>query len=299
MKIRSIAVTGGNGGLGHAVVKDLSRTADVTALDIRPGAPGVNSRYCDVSHLQSLMAALQGHDAVVHAAGMLQPDDPPEEMFRINVMGAWNVLHAAQELGIGKVVLISSECASGIINISRVRQVPPDYLPIDEAHRLQPVDTYGLTKQVCEVAAQAFARRGRTQVVVLRPMLILMPGMEAFTARTREIDDPDLWSYVELGDVVSAARLALAYEGAAFDCFYISAPDTFSREETLAFMGRKFGGLPEIRNARLYQENPHAAIWDLTRSREVLGLEPASDWRKFIAGAKDTAPPPGGNQRRI
>ena len=123
MNVQSVAVTGGNGALGRAVVQDLTGCARVRAIDIKPGAAGVRSRYADILEPEALLMALEGHDAVVHIAAMLQPGDPPKQMFQTNVLGTWNLLHTAEALRIRKVVLISSECASGIININRMPQV--------------------------------------------------------------------------------------------------------------------------------------------------------------------------------
>lgn len=290
MRQQSIAVTGGNGVLGNAIVRDLSLDAKVTSLDITPGQPGVHSRYTDILAMDSLRTALAGHDAIVHVAALLLPGDSQEKMFNVNVVGTWNLLQVAEELAIRKVVLLSSECSSGIININGMRQSRPDYLPIDEAHPLRPLETYGMSKQLNEVTAQAFARRGEMQIVALRPTLVLVPGMEESVRRIRKADDRDLWSYVELCDVVQAARLALDYDGPAFDSFYLSARDTFSPEETLTFMARKFGGLPEIRDVGLFEDNPHAAIWDMRRSENLLGLKPESDWRRFTANVTPAIP---------
>jgi len=289
MLYKSIAVTGGNGSLGRAIVEDLSVDAKVTSVDVMPGRPGVRSRYADVLCMKALGEALSGHDAIVHVSALLLPEDPQDKMFQVNVVGTWNVLQVAEQLGIRKVVIMSSECSSGIININRMPQARPQYLPIDEDHPLSPLETYGLSKQLNEITAQCFARRGAMQIVALRPTLILTPGMEEFVQSVRERDDPDLWSYVELRDVVRATRLALDYDQQTFDCFYLSASDTYSREETLAFMERKFGMLPEIRQPDLYRDNPHAAIWDLSRSRELLGFEPESDWRQFISNRRSSA----------
>ncbi|MEX0808178.1 MAG: NAD(P)-dependent oxidoreductase [Dongiaceae bacterium] len=283
MAYERIAVTGGNGALGNAIVRDLMTDHEVTSLDITPGRPGVRSRYVDVLSLDALKSALERQDAVVHVAALLQPHDPREKMFQVNTLGTWNVLEAARDLGIRKIVMMSSECASGVISLWRSSPPCPDYLPIDEAHPLRPREPYGVSKQVGEITAQSYARDGGIQIVALRPTLIIMPGMTSYIERVRAIDDPDLWSYVELADVVRAARLALGYQGPPFDVFYLSARDTFSPEETLTFMRRKFGRLPELRQPGLYADNPYAAIWDLRRSETLLGLEPQSDWRRVLA----------------
>ena len=286
MTYGSIAVTGGNGRLGREIVHDLSGSSSVTSVDMRPGPAGSRWRQADILSPDQLRTALQGHDAIVHAAALLLPTDPVEKLFEANVVGTWNVLRVASELGIGRIVLISSECSSGIINITGVGNASPDYLPVDEDHPLRPSDTYGLTKQLAEVTATSFARRGAMQVVALRPTLIVTPEMAGYVASVRRKDDPDLWSYVELRDVVQAVRLALDYEGPPFAAFYLSARDTFSPEQTLVFMKRRFGRLPEVRSPQLYEQNPHAAIWDLSRSERLLGFRPESDWRRLLAGAK-------------
>ena len=198
----------------------------------------------------------------------------------------WNVFEAARDLGIRKIVTMSSECASGIINVYRRPPPCPDYLPVDEAHKLRPPETYGLSKQLNEITAQSFVRRGGMQIVALRPTLVLNPEMGDYVERARSIDDPDLWSYVELQDVVQATRLALDYDGPPFDAFYLSARDTFATEATIPFMERRFGRRFEIRDERLYRDNPHAALWDLRRAESLLGFKPESDWRRLVAARR-------------
>ena len=46
------------------------------------------------------------------------------------------VLQAARDVGIRKIVLLSSECATGVLRITDGPRSSPDYLPIDEAHPL-------------------------------------------------------------------------------------------------------------------------------------------------------------------
>ncbi len=291
MRFDSVAVTGGNGALGQQVVQDLSHYTRVTSLDIVPGPEDVRTRYADILSLDSLREALTGQDAVVHLAALLLPEDPQDKLFHVNVMGTWNVLRAASDLGIKKVVILSSECSSGIINISQSPLARPDYLPVDEAHPLRPLDHYGVSKQIGEVIAQSFARQGEMQVTALRPTLIIMPGWECYIERVRAVDDDGLWSYVMDEDVVQAVRLALELDRDSFDCFYLSARNTFAQEETLSFMERKFGGPLEVRNPELYARNPHAAIWDLSHAEQILGFDPKGDWRAFINGRNDAKPP--------
>lgn len=281
MRFEKIAVTGGNGALGQFVARDLGQDALVTCLDLKAGPKGVRSRFADVTSLTQLMEAMSGHDAVVHLAALLTIDHSEEQILTVNTVGTWNVLEAALRLGIRRVVLLSSECSSGIITIRHHSRAVPRYLPIDEAHPLEPAEAYGLSKQIGEVCAQSYAHRG-LEVIALRPTLILMPWMRDYVEGVQGKEDPDLWSYVEASDVVQGIRRALTIKHRGFNAFYLSAEDTLSSEPTLDFLKRAYGVLPEIRKPDLFRSNPRAAMWDLEHSRRVLGFEPQSDWRRLL-----------------
>ena len=282
MPFSAVAITGGSGAVGRVVAQSLSASVDVTSVDVVPAPKGLRWRKADVTRAAEVRSALSGHDAVVHLAALIQPEDPEPEMFRVNVFGTWNVLRAARELGIRRVVLISSETVSGVINITNVERSKPDYLPIDERHPLRPRETYGTSKQMGEVMAESFARRGDLEVVVLRPTLILMPGWEEYVVEARGKDEPNLWSYVLVWDVAAAVQLALTRETGPFAAFYISAADTFSPEPTLTFMQREFGTIADIRRPELFEESPHSAIWDISEAERILGFVPSYDWRDFL-----------------
>jgi len=271
MPFASVAITGGSGAVGRVIAKELGDSADVSSVDVVAAPTGVRWRQADLMCPAGLRSALEGHDAVVHLAALIQPEDPEEEMFRVNVLGTWNVLRAARELGIRRVVMVSSETVSGVVNITNVPRSKPDYLPIDESHPLRPRETYGTSKQLGEVMAESFARRGDIEIVVLRPTLILMPGWEEYVVEARGKDEPNLWSYVLVRDVAGAVRLALERETGPYEAFYISAADTFSPEPTLAFMQRKFGAIEDIRRPEVFEANPHAAIWDISKAERILG----------------------------
>ena len=87
-------------------------------------------------------------DAVVHFAAipriMITPDN---EVYRINVMGTYNVLEAATKLGIPKVIIASSETTYGIVFANGHRD--PEYFPLDEDYPVDPMDSYAMSK-ICQ-----------------------------------------------------------------------------------------------------------------------------------------------------
>lgn len=136
-------------------------------------------------------------------------------------------------------------------------------------------------------------RRG-LEVIILRPGLIVFPEMRHPALRSgAQPDDPDLWWYVEPGDVAAAFRLALEADSIRNDAFLIGAADTRSSEPTLRLVQRRYGRLPEIRKPELYAAQPNAAVFDISHARDVLGYRPTSDWRRWDPETPSaTAPAP-------
>jgi UDP-glucose 4-epimerase len=324
-----VLVTGGAGRLGRYVVKELAGHCRVSVLD-RPGAspPAANlsadvhdrterpaapiGLSVDVLDLDALSVAMQGHDAVVHLAAIdSSVTAAPEAVFDANVRGTWNALHAADRAGVGKVVICSSVSATGIDYTNP--QLPPLYLPVDEAHPLRPSQAYGLSKQLDELIGRSFGSRGRMEVTCLRPSWVLFPeAARRVIGHRRGAVPPDpssnpvapsgrhreplplLRSYVSPEDAARAFRLALELRGAPYDVFLITARDTFETEPTLAHLERTYGRLPEVRKPEVYEANPHASAFDISRAREILGWSPSSGWNEFAArfdkGAEDSQP---------
>ncbi len=303
MNFDRVAVTGGSGRLGRVVVEEIARHAEVTVLDLAPGESAHPHVTLDVRDLPAVFRALDGHDAVVHLAAIDDGvDAPPEVYFETNVMGTWNVLHAAHELGIARAVVASSVAATGI---GRGEGAPrPQYLPVDEAHPLNPGGTYSLTKEIVEATARGFARRGVTRVACLRPTLIVrdeVAGQIDAIARGAAYDTshlvepfagplPLLRNYISSRDTARAFRRALEADAEPYDIFFVSARDTIGHVDSLAYARKTFGdAMPQIRRPELYARDPHAGLIDISHARDRLGWEPEGDWNTFVAGREKLA----------
>ena len=118
-----VAVFGAAGWLGRAIIANMAEKHDVRAVDF--SAESWNSWddvdgvwqgekvYGDITDFASVDAALEGVDAVVHAAvyaagtpGGYGTDD--EKPFSINLKGLWNVLEAARQRQVERIVHIGS-----------------------------------------------------------------------------------------------------------------------------------------------------------------------------------------------
>ncbi|MDH3673051.1 MAG: NAD(P)-dependent oxidoreductase [Gammaproteobacteria bacterium] len=296
-----VVVTGGAGQLGRYVVAELAQDYDVTVLDPVPDDTAPHQVLASVLDLGAVASALKGQDAVIHLAGIdAAVEASPQVVFETNVLGTWNVLHAAEEAGIEKSVVCSSVAASGFSVETPI--VIPEYLPVDEAHPLRPCGTYGLSKLLGEHIAHSIVRRGRMHILCLRPALVAFPTLIKEVDKRAETADRGgaagmqgrdaasglsiLRAYVKPEDCARCFRYALEADVGAFDSFYVTADDTFSRAPTLEVLQRQFGTLPAIRDSERFARNPRATAFDNTRVKEILGWYPQGSWADLVASCE-------------
>ena len=107
--------------------------------------------------MNQLRRAFEGKDAVVHLAAIPNPRTAPADVtFQTNVQGAWSVLQAAENAGVKRVVVASSDSVFGLSY--NPPDWPPQFLPVDETHPVRPTEFYSLSKHVTETIAQSFMR---------------------------------------------------------------------------------------------------------------------------------------------
>ncbi len=161
-------MTGGTGFVGAHVVRALlTRGRTVRCLARRESRRdnlkglSVEIAFGDVTDRASIARALNGIETLYHCAAdyRLWAKDP-QELARVNVAGTQNVLAAAAEAGVAKVVYTSSVGALGLKS---------DGTPADEATpvaRDAVVGRYKKSKYDAERVAEAWARRGLPVVIV-------------------------------------------------------------------------------------------------------------------------------------
>ncbi len=286
MGFEKVACTGGSGRLGRYVTDDLRERCALTVLDVKPPpSPGI--RYVDASILDyaALKRAFAGQDAIVHLAAIPNPRTAsPDVTFHTNVQGTWNVLQAAEDAGVRRVVVASSDAALGLHY--NPPGYGPQYLPIDEAHPLRPIECYSLSKEATEAMCRSYANRGNLEVLAIRPThIVFPPEYPELEARGADVQNYHVWTYVSPEDVAQGFRRALEIAKAPWQAFFISAGDGLNTRPTLDMLRERYGVLPPIRSPDHFRRNPLASILDITRAREVLGFEPTSNWRTMAAAA--------------
>lgn len=161
-------VTGGTGFIGANVVRALLDAGDEVRVLIRESSNLANLQGLpaelvkgDIRDIASIRAAVKGCSRVYHVAALYSfwvrdPDLP----FRVNVDGTRNVLQAALDEGVERVVYTSSVATLA---------VPTEGRPVNEDTPVEPariVGGYKRSKYLAEEVAREYAARGLPVVIV-------------------------------------------------------------------------------------------------------------------------------------
>ena len=278
-----IVLTGASGRVGRYVLSELASDHDVVAFDARPPLDSsVRFVQGDITRLADCRQALEGAEVVVHLAAIPNPlNDPPERVMQINAMGTFNVIEAAVQVGVRRVVIASTDSALGFV--FRRRDFLPDYLPIDEAHPLQPQDAYGLSKLIDEEICRSYSRAYGLETICVRICRVIFP--EEVELNQKLADDPTvlakgLWVYLDVRDAARAFRLAAETPGLQHEALFASAPDCFARAGTAQLLERFYPSLLPWAD-RL---PGHRSLITGAKAQRLLGFEPRHSWRDVVPG---------------
>jgi nucleoside-diphosphate-sugar epimerase len=277
-----ILVTGGLGKVGQWVVRELvdpsggKTVHEVTVLD-RVGGPErgpIKYLIGDIQDLGQVLEAMSGAQAVIHLAAIHNPNIATASVvYQTNVVGTFNVHHAAYRLGVKRVVSASS---NAIVGWSYSERFEPDYLPIDENHPLRPEDVYGLSKQIGETIAHSYARKG-LETVILRPSGVVTPEESTQLKKDggREAKSFQAYSYIDARDLAAAFRLSVERPVPNGAVMFVVADDSNVADPLCDLLPRL---RPSIGDKARGLTGTKAAYSNV-RAKELLGWRPKYSWR--------------------
>jgi UDP-glucose 4-epimerase len=184
----SILLTGGAGYIGAATADALIAAGmrvvildDLSSghMDTIPNEASFKTGgYGETDKMEELLRDAR-IDVIVHCGAksiVAESDEHPDRYFANNVEGSLNLLNAACNVGVKRIVFSSSAAVYGA----------PTSSTINEATPLSPVNTYGATKVAFELALRSFADAYEMQSVSLRYF-----NVAGSTERVRERHDPE------------------------------------------------------------------------------------------------------------
>jgi nucleoside-diphosphate-sugar epimerase len=308
-------VTGASGFLGRRVVRRLVQEGIAVRALSRPGRTlpieGVETFVGDLTDPDSVAAAVEGMDWVVHAGARVETSGSWEEFAEANVRGTQRVIRAARAAGVDRIVHVSSLSVYAVV-ADGVTVTEEDAYESEANAR----GFYSRSKLAADRLALFEAAAG-SPVVVLRPGLLYGPGRRPSLARqSRQVNGVHLLlarsryllplAFVDnVADAVllaarapqatgkaftivdenieQAAYLALYRQAAGEDLrtMYLPVPLVVGAalvlERALRLLRRRSPITPyQVRRAT------DAAFFDCTRAREVLGWTPRVSVREGL-----------------
>ena len=290
-----VLVTGGSGRLGRSVVQSLSESGhEVVSVDRTPfeGLPA-QQVTADLTSRAAAHEVIETHtpEAVVHLAAIAVPFSAPESLIMsTNVSLAYNVMQAAVDLGVTRVVAASSPT---VVGYGAPGGWTPSSLPIDEREPVHPWNAYALSKLFVEQIARMLALKteGAVSLASFRPCYVIAPEewagaptQQGHTVAER-LDDPALaapalFNYVDArdaGDFVSELLAALG-DIPSGETFIVGAADALAREPLAELLPRFHPATAELA-AALTGRSP---AFSIEKARRLIGWQPRHSWRTAL-----------------
>lgn len=276
-----IIVTGGAGGAGTAVTKELlGRGHTVRVVDLREGTNAdAENVIVDLMDLAAVEAAVEGFEAIIHLAAIPapRPRDQWPDVWRVNTQTTYNVFEAAARREIKKVAIASSICAVGFCGGWKSDQLP--YLPIDEDYPNRSQEPYSASKLANEQTALMFSLSFGIEALCMRLGNIRYAKNSKDGTLGYLACEPN-FATITPEDVAQGFRRAVEAEGIKFGVYNLTGLYRYNRqgqvespEEVLASIRTKCKDRPEIRDAEWVFSGKSS--FDLRRIIRDLGYDPA------------------------
>jgi nucleoside-diphosphate-sugar epimerase len=268
---------------GHSVVvlDDLSSGKEENLSEVRSKITFVKGSITDIEAVQK---AMQQAEYVIHLAARTSVPrsvKDPLDTNRINVDGTLNVLIAARDNRVKRVVFAASSSAYG--------ETPT--LPKREDMQPQPISPYGVSKYVGELYAQAFGRCYGMETVCVRYFNIFGPRQDPdspysgvlsrFATAFLEDQQPVIFGdgeqtrdFTFVDNAVQANLLACEAPTASGGVFNVGTGSRVSLNQTLEYLRRISGKKLQAKYDPPRDGDIRDSQADISRARQVLGYEP-------------------------
>ncbi len=268
---------------GHSVVvlDDMSAGKEENLADVRPKITFIKGSITDLETVQKAM--LQA-DYVIHLAARTSVPrsvKDPIETNRINVDGTLNVLVAARDNKVKRVVFAASSSAYG--------DTPA--LPKSESMQPVPISPYGVSKYAGELYAQTFGRCYGLESVCLRYFNVFGPRQDpdspysgvlsrfasAFLDSTPAVvygDGEQTRDFTYIENAVAANILACEAPGAVGKSINIGTGNRVSLNQVLQMLQKIAGKTVEVKYEPAREGDIRDSLADIQLAREFLGYDP-------------------------
>jgi UDP-glucose 4-epimerase len=286
-----ILVTGGAGFVGSALVRRLVALGHSVRVvdDLSAGDPArlpENASFMrgDVNDLPRLWTMLQGVECVYHLAARVSVPESvryPREYNAVNVGGTVSVLEAMRDVGVRRLVLVSS----GAIYGNQARQ------PMHEGLPPNPLSPYAVSKLAAEQYVHTIGRLWEVETVSLRVFNAYGPGQQLPATHPPVIpyfirqtlgngslvvhgDGSQTRDFVYIDDAVNALLAAATAPDVNRRVINVGSGVETAVSEVVRLVGRVTGREPHALYVTGQSGGVSRMCADLVRARDLLGYQP-------------------------
>lgn len=296
-------VTGGAGFIGsHIAAALLARGENVRVFDNMATGRVVNLKalggraefiHGDLRDREALAAAMRGVEVVFHQgaiASVPRSIAEPVESLEININGTQNVLLAARDMGVRRVVYASSSAIYGDAPV----------LPKREDLPAEPLSPYAAHKLTGELLCSVFTRIYGLETVALRYFNVFGPRQDPASEYAAVIprfltillegrqpvvfgDGEQTRDFVYIANVVQANLQAATAPAAVGRAMNIGCGERISLNEVLRLAGELLGVTVKAEYRAARSGDVRDSVADIHLAQELLGYQPAIGFREGLA----------------
>lgn len=289
-------ITGAAGFLGSALANRLTREGNVVRGldDLSTGEPGallpeIHLTRGDVNDRPKLWTLLQDVDCVYHLAARVSVPESvlyPREYNAVNVGGTVTLMEAMRDVGVRRVVFISSGAVYG----EQVQQ------PLSETATPNPRSPYAVSKLSAEYYVRTIGMLWGIETVALRVFNAYGPGQHLPPVHAPVIpyllrqachngtlvvhgDGNQTRDYIYVDDVVNAMAAAATAPGINQKIINIGSGTEMAVRDLVNLVLEVTGGSPEVVYNPRNEGGVKRMCADMTQAADLLNFRPAVDLR--------------------
>lgn len=273
-------VTGGSGYFGESLVKKLLADGKhVRIFDLnRPSFHHFNLEVVQgtIVSQSDVLAACQDVDVIYHCVAQVPIAKDRQLFWSVNYDGMENLLQAAAQHKVSKIIYISSSAVYGV----------PSKLPVTEQDEPKPQEAYGKAKYAAELLCREYIKKG-LDISIIRPRTILGHGrlgifqilfdwiFEGYNVPVLG-NGKNLYQFVHADDLADACILAAQQSGS--DVFNIGALEYGTMEEAIQHLIHYAKSSSKVRHL------PFRLTTFLMNLTSLLGVSPLGPYHALMYG---------------
>jgi UDP-glucose 4-epimerase len=295
--VKRYLVTGGAGFIGSNIVEGLLKNGnEVRVIDnfmtgkkenIAPFLKEIELIEDDIRNIGAVKRAVKGVDYVLHQAALRSVPKSVDDPFLtddINIRGTLNILMAAKNAGVKRVVYASSSSVYGDCTKFPERE---DFVPM-------PISPYAVSKLAGEYYAYTFSKTFGLEVVSLRYFNVFGPRQNpeskysavipAFISRLLNNKTPIVESdgcqsrdFTYVKNVVIANLAAAELPGISGEVFNIACGKSYSILDILKYLDKILGRNTTPQFAPARKGDVRKTMADISKMKKILKIEPQVD----------------------